>query len=243
VFDLDDLWDRLAQLDGTVVSRVQTGAMLDVKKLGERATRWLLRNRRSPIDVAATALELHEPVRTAVAGLATFVPPATSAELERAVEALTKDGLPPSLAEEVAVLPLAVTTLDIVDVAAAARRPVEEVATAYFLVDDTLGLGWLRHQITSLPRGDRWRSLARSALRDDFFAEHKSLLAAVLERGPSDRAPQESVASWRDEHRHLVDRWLQLLGDIRTSSEVGLPQLSVALRELRNLTQRTSGPA
>jgi glutamate dehydrogenase len=240
LFALDELWDAIEGLDGEVVAAVQTGAFLDVKKLGERATRWLLRNRRPPIVIDAVAHELEDGARAAVTLLPSLVPDATRTALEVACERLTKDGLPGTLAERVAVLPLAITALDITDIARRQQRPIEVVTEAYFLVDEALGLGWLRERINALPRDDRWQSRARSALRDDFFGEHKALLAAVLERRGDD--PHEAVDSWLREQRPLVTRWLQLLTDVRSASAPGLAQLSVALRELRNLTHRTATP-
>ena len=77
-------------------------------------------------------------------------------------------------------MPIVITALDIVDLAHRRDAPLAEVAATYFLVDERLSLGWLRGRITQLPRGDRWQALARSALRDDFFAEHKGLVDEVL---------------------------------------------------------------
>jgi glutamate dehydrogenase len=241
MFELDEMWSRLEALDGVVHARVQTSALLDVKKLGERATRWLLRNRRTPLDIRGTIGELGDGVRATTALLTELVPEATRAELDLAVERLTKDGLPGPLAESIAMLPLAVTSLDISDLAARDHHTTARVAAVYFLIDEVLGLGWLRHQITALPRSDRWQSLARSALRDDFFAEHKALVAVALERADDDVEPRVLVDAWSRHHRGLVGRWLRLAADIRTSSSPALAQLSVALREFRNLTHQTSG--
>ena len=52
---------------------------------------------------------------------------------------------------------------------------------------ERLELHWLRDRIVALPRDDRWRALARAALRDDLYSLHRSLTAEVLRRRPQRR--------------------------------------------------------
>ncbi len=44
IFDLNDLWFELQSLDRSVPAQTRTTLELEVTRLGERATRWLLRN-------------------------------------------------------------------------------------------------------------------------------------------------------------------------------------------------------
>src|ERR671915_1346074 len=53
IFDLRTLWDGVEASDNNVEAAVQTRMMLDARKLVERATRWLLRYRRPPLDIEA----------------------------------------------------------------------------------------------------------------------------------------------------------------------------------------------
>ena len=54
VFGLRDLWGEIEALDGRVPAETQIAMLLRARILLERATRWLLRNRRRPLDIAAT---------------------------------------------------------------------------------------------------------------------------------------------------------------------------------------------
>ena len=233
VFGLGALWAELEALDEVVDASTQMRGILEAKKLNERATRWFIRNRRTPLDVTSTVDELAVPVAEAVAA----IPGAMRVLSDRPdlddASALADAGMPPALARRVALLPVSIIALDLVDLARRRVQPIEHVAATYFLIDERLGLGWLRHRITQLPRDDRWQALARSALRDDFFAEHKKLVDHVLARGGVDR--------WVAEHAALIERTLRVVGEIRATPVLGLAQLSVALREVRNLVHQTSG--
>ncbi|HET6662307.1 MAG TPA: NAD-glutamate dehydrogenase, partial [Rubrobacter sp.] len=60
IFDMRTLWDGVEALDNTVEARVQTRIMLNARKLVERATRWLLRYRRAPLNVGTTISHFSE---------------------------------------------------------------------------------------------------------------------------------------------------------------------------------------
>ena len=60
IFDMRTLWDGIEALDNMVEASVQTRIMLDARKLVERATRWLLRYRRPPLDIGATISHFSE---------------------------------------------------------------------------------------------------------------------------------------------------------------------------------------
>src|SRR3954454_8848246 len=53
VFDMRSLWADIEALDGKVAADKQLEMMLSVRRMVERATRWLLRTRPRPMDIAA----------------------------------------------------------------------------------------------------------------------------------------------------------------------------------------------
>jgi glutamate dehydrogenase len=128
------------------------------------------------------------------------------------------------------------SALDIVDVASATSQPLEAVAAVYFTLGDRLKLHWLRDHIEALPRDNRWRTLARSALRDDVYSQQAALTAEILRSVPEDLPALERINAWVDTNPGPVERTLQVLSDINSSGIFDLSTLSVALREIRNLT-------
>ena len=119
------------------------------------------------------------------------------------------------------------SALDIVEIATATERDVEEVAALHFLLGGNLSLHWLRDQVAMLPRTNRWQAMARAALRDDLFSLHAELTTDVLR--------YESVEAWMEANRDAVARAQEILGEIRTGGTFDLTTLPVALREVRNL--------
>ena len=101
-------------------------------------------------------------------------------------------------------------------------------------IRDRLHIHWLRDRIVALGREDRWKAMARAALRDDLYSIHRGLTAQVLKDGPRLESPGERVDGWIDSHPG-AERCLQTLADIRTGRTFDLTTLSVGVRAVRNL--------
>jgi glutamate dehydrogenase len=103
------------------------------------------------------------------------------------------------------------------------------VARAYWAVFDRLELLWLWDAIGTLPRSDRWQTQGRSALRDDLLAALAALASNVVRSGDG------SVERWVSVNQRSVDRTMSMLTAIRRGDSFDITNLTVALRQLRNL--------
>jgi glutamate dehydrogenase len=242
VFGMRDLWTEIEALDTRVEAQTQTRMLLEGRKLVERATRWLLRNRRPPLDVAATVSYFSQRTAELSGRIPELMLDSDRETLERATGELVEENVPPELANRVAILSTMFSALDIVDVAEATEQPVETVAEVYFTLGDRLKLHWLRHHVEALPRDNRWRALARAALRDDLYSQQAELTAEILRSVPEELNAPERIKAWMDANQGSVERTLQVLTDINASGAFDLATLSVALREIRNLITSSSTP-
>jgi glutamate dehydrogenase len=108
------------------------------------------------------------------------------------------------------------------------------VAAVHFQLGSRLQLHWLRDRIFELPRDDRWRALARAALRDDLYGLHQALTREVLRSRRDGEDAGELVNRWI-EGNPAAERCLQTLADIRVGRTFDMTTLPVAVREVRNL--------
>ena len=235
IFTLRDLWAAVEALDNHTSAEVQTSIMLDARKLTERATRWLIRNRRSPFDIAATIAHFAEGAAQLQSLIPDLLLDGDRETLKNSIEKLTEANVPEDLARRAALLGPLYSALDIVDVAAATGQALNATAAVYFTLGDELHLHWLRRHIEKLPRDNRWRTLARSALRDDLYSQQATLTAGILRAAPDEPDAHKRIEAWTGANHSLMDRTVQVLSDINASSTFDLSTLSVALREIRNL--------
>ncbi|MEV5408030.1 NAD-glutamate dehydrogenase [Thermopolyspora sp. NPDC052614] len=254
VFDLPSFWAAVEALDGVVDTATQIAMLLEGRKLAERGARWLLGNRRPPLNLGATVERFVAGANDLLPHLPKLLAGRDLAAYEERHEAFVRRGVPPELAERVAAMVPAYSTFDLVEIADTTGRPVREVAEVYFDLADRLQLARLRDRVIALPRDSRWNSMARAALRDDLYAAHAALTRHVLAHSPdpgtarhadghvSGLSPEERLARWTEANSSAVARARQTLSEIWESDNFDLATLSVALRAIRTLVAASGLP-
>ncbi|GAB3814551.1 hypothetical protein GCM10027605_60190 [Micromonospora zhanjiangensis] len=238
VFGIGRLWDDVAALDNKVPTELQTAVYLDSRRLLDRAVRWLVTNRRSPIDVPGEIRRLRDGVARLLPDLDQLFFGSERERLEAHVEQLTEQGLPRELAERSTRLMYSFGLLDVVEAAAVTGRDVGEVASVYFVLSDRFRVDSLLSKISLLPREDRWQTLARMALRYDLYAALAALTTEVLSSTSGSLPPQERVQQWEESNATSISRTQRAMGEF-DESRADLAALSVLLRQIRTLV-RTS---
>ena len=229
------LRDELKSYDNQLDARVQTSMRIQMRTLVERASRWLVNNRRPPLDSNGTVDLFAGPVQATMEQLPELM---TGRELEAFQErqaSYERRGVPQELARRVAVLEPAYMLLGLVEVAQREELAPEDVARVHFALGERLGLPVLLQRIVGLPRDDKWQTMARASLRDDLHAVHTALTAQVLRNSsPEDSAPAR-IASWEEGEVELVRRATETLEQICADEEGDLARMSVGLRVVRGL--------
>ncbi|MFC0503102.1 NAD-glutamate dehydrogenase [Micromonospora costi] len=241
VFGLRELWDAVERLDNKVEPELQTAVYLDTRRLLDRAVRWLVTNRRSPIDVPAEITRLRSGVARLLPGLEDLFYGSEREAITAHIDSMAGRGLPRELAEQATRLMYSFGLLDVVETAASRGRDVGEVAPVYFVLSDLFRVDALLSKISLLPREDRWQTLARMALRYDLYAALAALTAEVLDSTPENLSPQERVQQWEQSNATSIHRTRRAMGEF-DESRADLAALSVLLRQIRTLV-RTSAAA
>jgi glutamate dehydrogenase len=233
IFGLQEQWEEVDALPTTIDCELQIDLFMVLRRMVERGVLWLLRHRRSPIPLHATVESLQPGVRELMGAFPDLLIGSFGTSVSTQMESYQAAGIPESLARRAVGWPYLHTAPDIVELAQAHHRTALETATTYWHLFDRLDLTWLWEQISRLPRTDRWRTQARAALRDDLLHELRALTNDVLVAGLT---PQ----SWCEVNAAPRERTLKLFADIRSQGVFDLSTLTVALRQVRNLTLATS---
>jgi glutamate dehydrogenase len=236
IFDEPAIHREIDALDGVVDVDTQCEMHLELRKVVERSSRWLVRYRPRPLSIAATVTELGPGVATCMASMPGLLRGGERDWFESFDTDLRARGVPDLVAARLAGLESLAGALDIVDVAISTGRPVIEILAMWCAVGDRLRLDWLRDRILDdLPRDDRWHALARSALRDDLSNERRALVTTVLAFAPG-VGVDDALDRWIAQHPGIAHA-MGVLDDLRKVATFDVANLSVALRELRNLSQ------
>src|SRR5690606_8096584 len=115
-----------------VPAAAQLELLRDARTLIERATRWLLRRRPRPLDIAVVVDELSGGVAALGRELPGLLVGDDRSRWEERAAELREAGVPDDVAARGASLDLLFPALDVVDVAAESHRTVEEVGEIHF---------------------------------------------------------------------------------------------------------------
>ena len=234
VHDASATWSAIDALDLTCSAATQDEMFLTVRRLVERAARWLVRHA-DGLTLGPTIEEFGPGVRAVVAALPVLLTDTATAALTAEVERLQTLGVPEVLARRVAGSEAAVAALPAVELAQRLGTDPLVVARMQFVVNDRLALDPLREHVAALPRADRWQTEARAALRDDLSESQHALTEAIVRETDAAAAPDDRVATWLTARAADVGRFRQVVADVEAAGGFDLAALAVARRALREL--------
>ncbi|HUO74764.1 MAG TPA: NAD-glutamate dehydrogenase [Solirubrobacteraceae bacterium] len=238
VFEMRAFWSEVHALDDLVDEQTQFTILLAGRRLVTRAARWLVRSRRAPLDIAA-AVSDYGPAAAALWGsLPALLSGADGATWEDRVREFAGPGVPAALAARVAGMDAVFAAFDIVESVRGTDHALDRASEIHFGLERRLELAWLRNRILALPRGDIWQTLSRSTLRDQLYASHRTITAAVLDAAESPADTGAAIDTWLRAGGPAIERYLGTLRDIRAAPANEFTTLLVAIHELSKLTPR-----
>ncbi len=228
VLDFPAWWDEIGSMTDIALDH-QLELYLDCRRAAERCSLWFLRHRRPPVDIGVEVNRFRGPVQALAAELSDCLRGTLRHEVAAMTALRVGQGVPDELAARSAVWRLLHTAFDVIELADRVGVSASEACSTYWTLFDRLELIWLWDGIGALPRSDRWQTQARGALRDDLLTALAELTENVLD------SPEHTVDAWWTANARSVQRAVAQLTEIRRADGFDIINLSVALRQLRNL--------
>ncbi|HEV2780486.1 MAG TPA: NAD-glutamate dehydrogenase [Actinophytocola sp.] len=245
VFGLPELWREIEALDNVVPTGTQDAMVLEIRRLLDRAARWLLSNRPQPLAVGAEITRFRGVVRDLMPDMIDLLRGRQRDAAVQDAEKLVTDGVPARLAMRVSTLLDAYGLLDVtevaelaeVDAAVDAERSPAETAELYYALSDHLNFDLMQTSVSDLERGNRWHALARLALRDDLYSSLRAIALDVLRQSDPGTPADEKIAAWERANSSRLSRARTALEEIQSSGRLDLATLSVAARQIRSMVR------
>lgn len=238
IFELDPLLQQLAELPADVSTEQWIQMIQDVRRLLDRAVRWLISRGLSqqPVEQVVEAFAQIPEVRRE--GL-TFLGDEDAEAAQRREQLALEQCISEELAQTWSRLLDSYSLLDIVRLVESEGedQDLELVGQLYFALHERFGIQTMLTRISGLPQTTRWEVLARMSMREDVYSTLTSMTAMAL-RADGETAEQK-VEAWIEENRQSLERVGRTLQEIESSSggdaATDMAALSVALRFMRSL--------
>jgi len=234
VFNLPATWQAIAEL-GAAPTSVTDAMMLELRRLLDRASRWLLLNRPQPLAVNAEINRFRPIVLALAARVPEWLAGGEADHLTAAAREFAKHGVPDELALRVGAGLPTFGLLDVIEVAELTEHDPERIAQLYYALSAHLDIDRMLGLITGLERGDRWHELARLALRDDLYASLRKITRDAARAGDLGADPVTTIAQWEQRNASRLSRARSTFAELSQAGSVDLATLSVAVRALRRL--------
>jgi glutamate dehydrogenase len=242
VFEMGEFWREVEALDDVGDEDTQFQLLLQGRRLLTRASRWLVSNRRPPLDISAAVSDYAPGAAILRDALPDLLRSLDSDGWTDRVRQFASPGVPSVLTSRVAAMDALFFTFDLVDSVRGTQQSLRTAAAVHFALERRLELGSLREHILGLPRGNIWQTLARSALRDDLYNTHRAITAAVLKATSTSADVNSATDEWVTARGSSVERYLAALRDARTTPGSEFATLLVAVRRLPDLIQSRQSP-
>ncbi|WP_166265276.1 NAD-glutamate dehydrogenase [Marinobacter caseinilyticus] len=239
VFRLDVWWDKIEALDYKVPALLQMRLMNDLMRLIRRAVRWLLRNRRSELNVQSHMERFADGIGKITTNLPDYLGTQAEAEWQKQYDELRGQSIPDDLAAVASGTSYLYSALGIIEAHEATGMPLKTVANLYYTLGERLELNWFANAIARLAPSSHWQALARESFREDLDWQQRALTAAVLRLAGSADDVNVCIETWMTQYEPMIYRWKTMLAELRNVREPEYAMFSVALRELLDLAQST----
>ena len=225
----DPLWEAIEGLD-SVGRGEQLELLGGIDALVEATARWyLMWAQDAPFEETIAA------GRDGFQRLAAILPQLGTEERKRGrdetARRLTEQGVPADVAEAHALRAELVHAPDIVAVAAATERSVEDVARVFFAIGAELKLDWMERELARVRSATRMQRWALQAVREDAFKARRELAEAALNESAGVE-PLVAVEHFLHEHAGQAARLDNFLRTLAREGESDLAGLALAVRQL-----------
>ena len=230
-FGLRELWAEIEALDGRVPAALQSQLFTTVNHFIEHSCRWFLVHVPQPMDLTAVMARYADGIATITREAESVMSGTLSKAYKRRVARFEEQGVPSELADRVGKLELLSSACDIIDIAAATKRSVQDVGSTYFELGAQLKLGWMRRSAFRIAADNYWQRLAVKSLIIELYQAQRRLTLDVLQN--HGRKKSDPALDWVEQHNEAMQRYLSFIDELRTQPSLDYSMLIVALRQVQ----------
>ena len=235
VFGLRTLWAEIEALDTS--EELCLEMLLELMRLGRRATRWLLRHCRHQLDAHTLADRFAPAVAVLNRNPDMLMGPLTRERWRDAVNRYVEAGVPRDLAERAALAYSAASALPVAQATEDADEKRDLAARVFVEVGQPLGFDWLTEQLSRMATQNLWQSMERDALLDDLTTQQASICARIVRQTASEDEAQPCVNVWLEENASFVAAWRNIVEEAQRSTAQEFALYSMTSRKLTDLTR------
>ena len=223
---------EIEALDNRVAAAVQMEMLRRTAAAMRLCIAWVLRCHTAPLSIDAMVSAYQPGCEKLRAQLKKTLGHKAAAGTAKRVAKLVADGVPKTLAAQIAALPSLGYAVDIVNLATRKKSDLVHAASVYFQVREILGLDWVAQAIDSLPASNDWHERARFSLANDLRASHTAITDKVLSGERDKSVGGAKFEQWLITNRQPIRTIEKMTAALKSEPTPDFAMLSVLISEL-----------
>lgn len=228
VFNLENLWNRVAKLGVTIETSVKVEMLSDLSRIMRRGISWFIRNISHPIDINNTIEEFSKQTEALTGMISNLLVGTTKKRFFNKIEYYINSKIEKDLAESIATLEVLVSAFDIIHIAKNTNAKNENIANLYFESGDLFGIDWLRQSCEAQINESYWNRLSVQSLKDDFYDKQKRLVTLIVKSTKQNIIIEE----WLQKNYSSASIFVDFVKDLKAQEMINLDMIILANKKL-----------
>lgn len=246
-FGLRPLWDKVESLDNKVPALTQLKALRKISRLAQRETTWFLTKLGRAVKRAEDG-KIYGAGVDAIRKNVQIILPSDTLNVIKEQEAMwVADGLPTSLAHDIALFKILGSAPDIVHITQKYKTDLLNTAKLYFAIGSLFKFDWLRTEAKKLHGDNEWSRSVIASVLDGLYEAQANLTIKVLNqnniakgktaKSKSSSSIQSILGKWTDENRKMIDDIISTITNVKENNLVDISVLLVLEQKFRALVK------
>ena len=223
-------------------SRVSHRWLLGLARVLERTARWILSNVDAHVSPARIVDQNLEGLATLRSSFGAIVTGQDRVLFEARVDEIREVGADEAFSQRLITLRFLDQLLEILEIGRETEAGTLDTGRIYYEISDAFHVPWLRRSTFAAAGDDQWEQRAAQALSADLSRAHRHLVFAAVTKAAEAADPDLSKATNEllRSHAREVERFMDIIEELKGEEAPGLAAVSVTTRELSALADRLS---
>ncbi|WP_259278797.1 NAD-glutamate dehydrogenase [Pedomonas mirosovicensis] len=232
VFNTRALWRLIDSYDYRIAADVQIGLHREAASALKRQIEDILRFSGEGMVPSSMIARLKPGIERLIPQVEDLLRPEPRAMVEQYRQVLQERGTPPDVEQALLLLVVLNGGVGVALLAEELGKDEADIAHAYTLLGDRLGLDWAAGMASSLMPADPWERLLIAGTAHDFERVRLDLIRRLVQAGDGASA-QDIVAQWLDEQEACANRIRALVANVRASKPATTAKLTHLASQVR----------
>ena len=238
-FHLKDLWESIENQEEKISSDIQIKMFREISNFIEGTTSWFIRTYKQPLKSIDTYITKYQnDLEKILKQIQKLISDQAKIAFNEKLAFYKNNNVDLKIAKKVAALEFMPSAYQIIHIASNSKIELNKIAKIYYNLGKTLSFRYLREKTYALNTDSYWEKLSIKTYLDFLLDQQYNLTNKIVNSHHiNNKVESEIVKNWINENSKQVNRYFELLNDIKTHEYPDFSMLNVAGHRLKEISE------